>query len=609
MLIKSKVKDIEDKDLDIEVDEELEEYAGKIRATFTQLEEHYREYIYPRVIKDYKNYYGYTGDRGLVLKKLGQSDRANIMFPLIHSIHNTYFSNTYDNETKIVAIPNREEDYDRAEAVQMFNEWAFSMSGTSKVMKEVEFESTLIGSSYAKVGFDKRTEEVQYVKDKKELTNKIEHANPTISYVDWFGMYFNPSATDFYTTPKFYRSISHINDVKKMYSGMLDLSEEQWKHIVEHPQHLSQADYSKIKMLSHYEAKTSTQMEFISAEYLMGLSQRDAKTNADFSNNSIYAVDWQNELVESLEYRDGDNITIMINGYLVHHDKSPYPFPGDPFVHLKFTEESGSMFPMGIASKLSSVQKNVDAFVNNWIDAVNSMVNPAFIADKNVFGQDTPETLRLKGSKVYERIAGKTIDMIKVVDPNAVPNLLNGIQFFIQQAYQMVGLNSYTQGGEGKIERTASGVTNKAQILKTALIPFYQNKNKILSKIGERWMAMAAVYMPDKFTVRVLGEDGAAKFEEISVDDLINKFDLAYDNQSLKSYGRDILRQALIESIQYVQTPELRKTLETKLLETYDMKMPDLDSLKEEIDRKIDLMAYEQKAMQEAGLGQPQNSG
>ena len=46
---------------------------------------------------------------------------------------------------------------------------------------------------------------------------------------------------------------------------------------------------------------------------------------------------------------------------------------------------------------------------------------------------------------------------------------------------------------------------------------------------------MGKVFMPKKTTVRVLGQDKSVDFVDVKMDDIINKFDFSYDNQSIKS--------------------------------------------------------------------------
>ena len=67
---------------------------------------------------------------------------------------------------------------------------------------------------------------------------------------------------------------------------------------------------------------------------------------------------------------------------MIYDGPSLYPFYGDPIVRTEFINVPGSLFPIGIAQKISSLQNNVDTFVNNWIDGINALTNPPYIADK-----------------------------------------------------------------------------------------------------------------------------------------------------------------------------------------------------------------------------------
>lgn len=57
------------------------------------------------------------------LKKAGLEDKSNIKYPLLSSIHATYFSNTYDTETNIKAIPVTEASKEATEAAQRLVDW------------------------------------------------------------------------------------------------------------------------------------------------------------------------------------------------------------------------------------------------------------------------------------------------------------------------------------------------------------------------------------------------------------------------------------------------------------------------------------------------------
>lgn len=193
---------------------------------------------------------------------------------------------------------------------------------------------------------------------------------------------------------------------------------------------------------------------------------------------------------------------------------------------------------------------------------------------------------------------GKTIDPLTLVDPAATSTLLSGINLFISKAYEIIGLNSYTQGGAGGIERTKGGVSSRVQILKTALIPFFNNKNKALTQIGRKWIAMCRVYLPDNFKVRILEPDGAVKFEEIDINELLNEFDFSYNNQ-MKSLHRESRRDDIVLGMQYAQDPNTQRVLGDEFLKTLDIPVPDTEDKKKVIDEDFEIAQYQQEKTQE----------
>ena len=146
----------------------------------------------------------------------------------------------------------------------------------------------------------------------------------------------------------------------------------------------------------------------------------------------------------------------------------------------------------------------------------------------------------------------------------------------------------------------------RTQILKTALIPFFNNKNETLTNIADRWISMGRVFLPNDTMVRVLGQDKSIDFTKINLSEMVNKFDFSYDNQSIKSIVQREERDDIIAALQYVQDPETRKMLEKKLLETYDIVEPSFEQKKKRVDEATELELYKQQKIQAAQPPQPQ---
>jgi len=572
----SKVADIKNHDKikwkelsDIKQTPDQKSLETSLRWLFDTYFSFFRKFVFPEYIRSYKDKRLYTGDRYLMLKKLNNTEKSNIKYPLVSTIHDTYLSNTYDTETSIKAIPNDESDMDKAKVAKMFIEWWMSAAKWESVVKMMENEAVLIWPWYWKTWFCARDEELIYVKDGKEITSKFKNIHPTIKYVDVFSMLFNPFSEDFYTSNKFVRNIMTVQEAMKIYSGLIELKEEERYVIQSKWVPFSTVDYKKVRFLKWYEEEIRKECNQCNDWAMDVLIDR-------YFTDEMFAVDFKNEMIEVIEYREPNSwkMVIFCQWIMLFDWSSPYPIQWDPYVRLVFKDEPWLLFPQWLWQQLEPIQKNVDAFVNNRIDAVSMMVNPWFIADKWVFWPDTPEVLKIRWWKVYERVMNKLIETIKLVDPWAVNSLLQWIQFYISQAYEIAKLNSYTQWGAGKVERTAGWVQQRVQVLKTALIPFYNSKNQTLTKIAENRMWMARVYMPKDFTVRIMWPEDTVQFEKITSADLASKMDFVYDNQSLKSISRKEERDDIVSALQYVQDPMTRLVLEWRLLWTFDVNAP-----------------------------------
>ena len=573
----------------LEYTEEQKKAADNLRESFLNYFDFFERVIYPEYIRIYEHEWWCTYRRHALLVKAWLSDKSNISYPLIPAIHETYFSNTYDAQSSIKAFPNEKVDLEKVKASQNVVEWAMTTANWDETIKMMDDEATLIWPWYGKVWFLDKNKDIAYIKDGKEIIEKSELKKPTLEYVDVFSLCFNPYASSFDTASKFFREILPLSEIKTRYSQLFELKEEEWKYITQYPDFFSSKDYKKVRLLKGQEDMIKEHNSECCKPWYSWKMQ-------EFTSDNIFNVDYTDSIVETVEFRDPINskFVVFVNWYMVHDWYSPYPIEWDPFVRVAYKEQVGSLFPRWIWQKIEHIQINVNNFVNNWIDSVNQYANPSFIADKWVFGQDTPEVLKIRPWKVYERVLNKYIDVLKTVDNNAVNSLLSWIQFYVNQAYEIVWLNSYTQWWQWKVERVAWWVNQRVQVLKTALIPFFNNKNRTLSRIAEKRLAMSRVLMWDKFTIRLLWPQDTIVFKDIKTSDLLSKVDFAFDNQWLKSISQKEERDDIIQALQYTQDPMTRAVLEKRLLATFNLQEPTIEEKKDAAKTQFILMQLSQ---------------
>lgn len=105
-------------------------------------------------------------------------------------------------------------------------------------------------------------------------------------------------------------------------------------------------------------------------------------------------------------------------------------------------------------------------------------------------------------------------------------------------------------GYQNKVERSATWVSALVQAFKSRLLPLVESMNQALAKIAEMWTATAVVMMDDMIAIRMMWKDGKPVFKDITIDDLVGKYDIEFDAQALKSATREIKRDQLLQLLQ-----------------------------------------------------------
>lgn len=112
------------------------------------------------------------------------------------------------------------------------------------------------------------------------------------------------------------------------------------------------------------------------------------------------------------------------------------------------------------------------------------------------------------------------------------------------------GVNSYSLGYQNKVERSATGVSALVQAFKARLLPLIESLNEALSNIAEQWISLSSTIMDEEITVRTFDkEDEKTVFTDISIGDIVGKYDIEFDAQALKSATREVKRNQLLQLI------------------------------------------------------------
>lgn len=508
-------------------DKSVVDLENKLSSLVTKTYQHFEAVYYPEWNQCYKDDKLYFWDRYIELVKNKQTRRTNIKNPLIATAKDTMVSNTYDINSEIKAVPKSEIWEDAVQEYQKFANSIFFDADVSDTLRQCIDEAVLTGNSFARVGYDKRTITKEYLKNWEVQTITLEYSKPVLDYTSIYEMIFDVGAKKFNKCRwKAYRTFMWYNEAISKYEWVFNIKiDEKLKNsIISAPKPVSSKNYNKIKEIKFYEQSMMRYCE----NYYHEMETKWRTNFTDFTDTNIFQIDYKyNDIIEVIEYREKDICAVFFNGYRVYDWINPYPFDDDPFVQLQYEKTTGFIIARGIGQKLRGHQQNIDIISNLYSDAIKITSAPMF---KWFGGKNKDKVLNYQWRGIL-RDDGLELDPIKLVDFNSISAALGAINKYEADADKTAWLSDYTSWGQWWwVERSYGAVAQKVQILKNRLKPITDSINKFLTEVIRKMAIMAVTYMPENFKVRIVGEDGIARFEEISTESLIHDFDIIFDN-------------------------------------------------------------------------------
>ncbi len=113
-----------------------------------------------------------------------------------------------------------------------------------------------------------------------------------MDYVPRYSIFADPTK-DFYSQPVTYRNWMSARDALQRLSDFTLLDKDHLAVILKQPKYFSKSDYSKVKLLRYYN------------HCKLDLTK--------YNERDIYKVRQDNDDVEYIEYRDGENLVILLN--------------------------------------------------------------------------------------------------------------------------------------------------------------------------------------------------------------------------------------------------------------------------------------------------------
>ena len=511
----------------------------KVRETLEIVKNFYSIHLWNKWASAYRNYFMYKLDRALLVKDF----QTNIKSPVVKMYVDAMWTGLYDNVINFRVVGRDRDDQKKADDVKAFLEWWFSASNSRMELMQAIKEALICWPWYLKIGFVDREKKIEYKKWLKKVTKVTKEQYPFVRYVPIFNIFIDPTVKSFEESPYvFERNIMTVEAFKKYYGNYFNNKTEPIiKYALKNPYYFSGYDYNKIKHAAFWDER---EIKKFFNSYVEN-NNNDWWTFDVFTQNYL-SFEQNSKYVEVIEYWSDERHITLVNGKAFLDEENPLPLKKKPYVDIEYNKAPGLAFGSGLGVTLEDIQNITDELLNLQMDNTKFQIAPMFqkLKGSDMFSQDA-NGLLYEPFKVVEVNTPEGMHRLELWSPEFTG--VDMIQFLLQLWEMSEGLNSYSMWYQNKVERSATGVSALVQAFKSRLLPLVESMNQALAKIAEMWTATAVVMMDDMIAIRQMSKDGKPVFRDISIDDLVGKYDIEFDAQALKSATREIKRDQLLQ--------------------------------------------------------------
>lgn len=582
-----------------------------MRETLEIVKNFYSIHLWNKWASAYRNYFMYKLDRALLIKDF----QTNIKSPVVKMYVDAMWTGLYDNVINFRVVGRDREDQKKADDVKAFLERGFSASNSRMELMQAIKEALICGPGYLKIGFLDKEKKIEYKKWLKKVTKVTKEQYPYIKYVPVFNLFIDPTVKTFEESPYvFERNVMTVEAFKKYYGNYFnDKTEAIIKYALANPYYFSWYDYNKIKHAAFWDEREIKRFFFNYTEN----NNNDGWTFDIFTQNYL-SFEQNSKYVEVIEYWSDDKHCTMVNGKVFLDEDNPLPLKKKPYVDIEYNKAPGLAFGSWLGVTLEDIQNITDELLNLQMDNTKFQIAPMFQKLKwsDMFSQDA-DGLLYEPFKVVEVNTPEGMHRLELGSPEFTG--VDMIQFLLQLWEMSEGLNSYSMWYQNKVERSATWVSALVQAFKSRLLPLVESMNQALAKIAEMWTATAVVMMDEMIAIRQMGKDGKPVFKDITIDDLVGKYDIEFDAQALKSATREIKRDQLLQLLNtainwwvdpntgeyFIDMRELRREIIDSFEMSQDLVMNSKEVNKEKTKSMILQAKSEQQVQQAVQATQP----
>jgi len=511
----------------------------RVRENLEIIKNFYSNHLWNKWASAYRNYFMYKLDRALLIKDF----QTNIKSPVVKMYVDAMWTGLYDNVINFRVVGRDRDDQKKADDVKAFLEWWFSASNSRMELMQAIKEALICWPGYLKIWFVDREKKIEYKKGLKKITKVTKEQYPFVRYIPIFNVFIDPTVKSFEESPYVIeRNVMSVEAFKKYYGNYFNNKTEPIiKYALNNPYYFSAYDYNKIKHAAFWDER---EIKKFFMDYVEN-NNNDWGTFDVFTQNYL-SFERNSKYVEVIEYWSDDRHITLVNGKAFLDEENPLPLKKKPYVDIEYNKAPGLAFGSGLGVTLEDIQNITDELLNLQMDNTKFQIAPMFqkLKGSDMFSQDA-SWLLYEPFKVVEVNTPEGMHRLELGSPEFT--WVDMIQFLLQLWEMSEGLNSYSMWYQNKVERSATWVSALVQAFKSRLLPLVESMNQALAKIAEMWTATAVVMMDDMIAIRMMGKDGKPVFKDISIDDLVGKYDIEFDAQALKSATREIKRDQLLQ--------------------------------------------------------------
>lgn len=524
---------------------------------------YYQDHLWEKRVNAYKNYFMYKLDRSFIIEDF----QTNVKSPVVKMYVDAMRTWLYDNVINFRVMWREREDQDKADWVRSFLERGFSISDSRKELMAAVKEALICWSWYLKIWFVNKNKTIKYRKNFKTEVTEMKEQYPYVKYTSIFNFFHDPTvenAED--STYHFERKILSRNQIKQYYSGLIKNVDKAIEDAINFPLYFSNYDYNKIKHAIFWNRESIYRII------------KDNNMDMDVFVKNYLTIDYVWDFVEVIDYWTNDDYVVLFNGRAVYDWVNPLPLAEKPYVSIQYNKAPGMPFGHGLWTSLEDIQKLTDELLNLQMDNTKFQIAPMYqkIKGSDIFSFWDKQSLTYEPFKVVETNTPNAIQRLDLGSPEFTG--INMIQFLLQLGEMSEWVNSYSLGYQNKVERSATWVSALVQAFKARLLPLVESMNMALSKIAEFRIATALVLMDSEIVVRINDSEWKPKFMDITLEDLIGKFDIEFDAQALKSATREVRRTQLIQLLQLAATAWVEPNTQQYILDMRKLRQEVLDA-------------------------------